>query len=125
MQEVRVQKGGANLRRQFMEHRWGSRVPVDIAVQLEVPGRGRVPGQMLDASVSGAFIRTALKLPALSALRVIVVTENARIELPACVARVADGGLGLEWRDMACPELLEILHADRDTALAHRDRVFG
>jgi PilZ domain len=123
MQEARMQDGGQNPLR-YMEHRWGTRLGLSVPVQIEAPGLGRIPGLMVNASVSGAFIRTALKVRPLSAVRLIVVTGKARIELPACVARTAEDGLGVEWRDMACPELLEILNA-RGEALTQPDRVFG
>ena len=122
MQETLMQKDGGHPR--YMEHRWGARMPVSLAVQLEVPGCGRTPGTMVNASVSGALIQTRLKPQQFSSLRLIVVTEHVRIELPACVARTTDDGFAVEWRDMACPELLELLNAN-EGALTARDRVFG
>ena len=122
MQESLVQKDGGHHR--YMEHRWGARMPVSLAVQLEVPGCGRTPGVMVNASISGALIQTKMKPQPLSSLRLIVVTEHVRIELPACVARTTDEGFAVEWRDMACPELLEILKAHQG-ALSERDRTFG
>ncbi len=122
MQEVLMQKEGGHPR--YMEHRWGKRMPVSLAVQLETPGCGRIPGEMVDVSVSGALIKTRLRLQPLNSLRLIVVTEHVRVELPATVARATEDGFAVEWRDMACPELLQLLNAN-EGALMARDRVFG
>jgi len=60
---------------------------------------------------------------------VLVGTGAARraVELPACVMRVARDGVGVEWRDMACPALLALLR-ESGAEFAHltaRDRAFS
>jgi hypothetical protein len=108
------------------EHRWGIRVPLDIPVVLESPDQEPVAGRLLNASVSGAFVATSTPLPPFTSLRLVMSGKpDSRLELPACVARITDSGLGVEWRDMACPQLIELLReVDGETPLTARDRAF-
>ncbi len=49
-----------------MDHRWGQRVAVDLAVQLLCHPRTIAVGRLMNVSVSGAYVRTGL-VPALLA----------------------------------------------------------
>jgi hypothetical protein len=113
-----------------MEHRWGQRMPRGLAVHLTSAGASGA-GVLRDASISGGFIETAVKLPPLAHVGVVVLVgmgaARRAVELPACVTRSTVEGLGVEWRDMACEPLLALLlTTGRDMAhLTSRDRVFN
>jgi hypothetical protein len=109
----------------FMEHRWGARVALDLPVRLELSGELLGHGRLRNASISGALVVTASRLPVLTALDVVVTTTAApegRIVLPACVVRRAGTAIGVEWRDMACDSLVALLRAaDDHSVLVKRD----
>jgi len=116
--------------RRFMEHRWGQRVALGLPVHLAANGDSGA-GKLRDASISGGFIETAVALPLYTNLGVVVLlgtgAAQRAVELPACVTRVARDGVGVEWRDMACPTLLALLRGmGADFAhLTARDRAFS
>lgn len=122
--EMLMQTAAAT-RAAFMEHRWGARVPLDLPVRLELAGELLGYGRLRNASISGALVITAAKLPVLAALDVVVTSPAApegRILLPACVVRRAGGAIGVEWRDMACDSLVALLRAaDDHSVLIRRD----
>jgi hypothetical protein len=96
-----------------MEHRWGKRSALDIGVRLRL-GSGAVDtGRLVNASLSGAFVRTGHCLPAFT--RVVVELESgaarqsAPQRTPAYVVRVAPDGLGLEWSEFAPPTIATLL----------------
>jgi hypothetical protein len=113
-----------------MEHRWGQRVELKIPVTLRANGGAATHGVLLNASISGALIATALDVPLFDHL---VVTLPAMgptapgCELVASVARHAREGLGVEWRDMACEPLMSRLRAagHEPAQLAARDCAFN
>ena len=79
-----------------MEHRWGRRTSLWTAVRLRSEV-GASDGRVRDASASGAFVETGLR-----------VTVGSRVEIEfrgtwitAFVVRTDEGGLGLEWREFA------------------------
>ena len=116
--------------RPFMEHRWGQSVTLDLpAVQLQLGGELLGHGRMRNASISGAVVETDAKLPLLASLEVVVRTPSlpaGRVVLPACVVRRAADGLGVEWRDMSCENVVALLRsADAAAALWRKDRVFS
>jgi hypothetical protein len=91
-----------------MNHRWGQRATVKVAVHLlgsSLAGSGILE----NVSLSGAYVRGSLRLPLLSRCRVIacVPTSNApqRYEASACVVRHDPAGIGLEWLE-AMPSLV-------------------
>lgn len=97
--------------------RFGARVPLELEVRLspDVGTAGR--GTLRNASISGALIETALDLPLHTNL---VLTFSMPGEqtpqshaLGACVVRIDPGGVGIEWRDMAGTDVLDLL--DRAT----------
>ena len=116
--------------RRFMEHRWGQRVALGVPVHVDGPVASG-PGKLRDASISGGFIETALALPQFTNVGIVVLTGSGAaqraVALPACVTRVARDGVGVEWRDMACPALLMLLR-EAGSEFAHltaRDRAFS
>ena len=95
------------------EHRWGQRVTLEVPVKLDVGGRTMGHGVLRNASVSGAFIETALELPMYTNLLVTLPTarqgEPGCQALVVCVVRREPGGIAVEWRDMACPSIIALL----------------
>src|SRR5262249_44726067 len=115
--------------RRFMEHRWGQRVALGLPVHVSNGDGG--PGKLRDASISGGFIETDARLPVFTNLGVVVLLGTGAPqragELPACRTRLARDGVGVEWRDMACPTLLALLR-ESGSEFAHltaRDRAFS
>jgi len=97
-----------------MEHRWGSRIPVDIAVRISARPSTIGVGRILDLSMSGAWIRARLTLPVLS--RVIVVLDSTPerkhegTSLGAYVTRTTREGFGVEWCELDPPFFSHLLH---------------
>lgn len=109
-----------------MEHRWGKRSPVDVAVALYV-GSGHVfRGRIANASLSGALVCTEARLPTFSRLIVEMrggefgPTAHSRAVF-AYVARQAPEGLGLEWTEFSPPAIAELL-ARSTATLQHDER---
>jgi hypothetical protein len=117
------------LQRPFMEHRWGVRVVLNLPARLEIAGELIGHGRLTNASISGGFIATTGRPTVLTAVDVVLPSrsgQHGRIVLPASVTRRADGGIGVEWRDMECHELMALLRTvAADAPLRQRDRVFG
>jgi hypothetical protein len=97
-----------------MEHRWGKRSALDVAVRLR-RGSGAVDtGRIANASLSGVFVRTTTRLPVFT--RVLVeldgsgARQSAPERIPAYVVRAAPDGLGLEWSEFA-PSAVDLLSA--------------
>ena len=114
-----------------MEHRWGERVPFDCAVRLLLQdGTSVEGGRICNASISGALIAVATRLPTYTSLSVVLMSAQGSrrrtIELPACVVRIARGCVGVEWRDMAVPTLVALLRevAGPSASLSPRDHAF-
>jgi hypothetical protein len=109
-----------------MEHRWGERVAIDCPARLVFRDGTEVEGRICNASISGALIEAAIRLPANATLNVVFVAGKppaARvIELPACVVRNSREGVAVEWRDMAVPTLITLLRdaGGDETALCRR-----
>jgi hypothetical protein len=88
-----------------MDHRWGQRVAVDLAVQLLCHPRTIAVGRLMNVSVSGAYVRTGL-IPALLApvriLGFLSETEGMRREaIEGYVVRREREGFGIEWFELA------------------------
>lgn len=88
-----------------MEHRWGRRIQVNEPVRIGIYPDSAGIAKMLDLSVSGAFIATALDPPLLSRLEVIFDVRRGRHashgQLDAHVVRVTPAGVGIEWADVS------------------------
>lgn len=95
-----------------MNHRWGRRFAASLRVRLSYPPYAIAAGQLTDISISGAFVRSTLALPLLARVRIALASagEAAPQEIEAHVVRRADGGFGVEWAELAPPEVGVILH---------------
>jgi hypothetical protein len=117
------------VRRPIMEHRWGERVALDLPVRLELAGELLAHGRLGNASISGAWVTTPAKLPVLAAVDVVLSlpgVPEGRLALPAWVVRRETGGLGLEWRDMACDSVVTLLReVDAHAQPWRKDVAFG
>jgi hypothetical protein len=97
-----------------MEHRWGKRIPADMAVRiLARPGMIGV-GRILDLSASGAWIRARLNLSVLARVMIVFDSTPARKHeapsIDAYVTRTSRDGFGVEWYELDPPSLGELLH---------------
>ena len=91
-----------------MEHRWGQRMPIDLPVRLIATPGAIGTGRIRDASVTGAFVQTNLRLPVFTRVQIESVAPNASDvrRLPAYVTRTNVDGIGIEWCDLA-PAILD------------------
>jgi hypothetical protein len=92
-----------------MEHRWGRRVAAELAVVIVRDGGMRGVGRIENVSLSGALLTTALDIPLHTNITVSVLGAVEPREIPACVVRLRPGGLAIEWRDMASPQIVELI----------------
>jgi hypothetical protein len=81
-----------------MEHRWGIRVDLHVPAELRTADGNSTDGIVKNASVSGAFVETVTKLPLLSRIAVNLPARGGE-GLDACVVRIEDRGLAVEWLD--------------------------
>jgi hypothetical protein len=93
--------------------RFGQRIRLELPVQLSVEGKSLGGGVIRNASISGAFIETALTLPPLTVLTVTVGLRDdskpTSRELSACFVRADPAGLGIEWLDTGGVDILDLL----------------
>lgn len=86
-----------------MEHRWGTRRTLDVGVKLHVRSGLPAFGRLLNASSSGAYVATRLKLPVMSRVQVALGWDSrqrgGRNRITAYVVRVDARGLGIEWQE--------------------------
>lgn len=81
----------------FMEHRWGRRVHLDSPAHI-VTSTGRSARVALkNASLSGAFLETRVKLPLLSCVTVLPLEQHTGHAIQAFVVRSDQSGIGVEW----------------------------
>jgi hypothetical protein len=82
--------------REIIEHRWGTRVTLEAPAWLRTAQGSPVDVVLGNASLSGAYVRTALRPPLHSCVLVRMVGGTSDW-LDACVVRHDAAGLGLEW----------------------------
>jgi hypothetical protein len=96
-----------------MEHRWGQRVTLEAPVRLYFDDAALGRGVLRNVSTSGALIETSLEIPVFANLVVALPTigeASPQIhELAASVVRRVPVGVAVEWRDMACPAIVELI----------------
>jgi hypothetical protein len=71
---------------------------------------------MVDVSLSGAFVQTALQAPLLSRVQLIVSLDSPRAtaQIEAQIVRQTDAGMGLEWNEFG-GDKIEALIAQSDS----------
>lgn len=99
-----------------MEHRWGRRTSLWTPVQIRSDA-GTVRGRVRDASASGAFIETELRVDAGSRVEI----EFRGVWLAACVVRTDVEGFALEWYEFAPPAIVETLDRIDELRRMHAD----
>jgi hypothetical protein len=97
-----------------MEHRWGKRFAVDLAVRVAGKPYNVRMGRLLDLSVSGAYINVSADLHLLSRVQIAIIALPQRFVHPtpmvaAFVARKSKDGIGVEWCEHAPKPVLELL----------------
>jgi hypothetical protein len=103
-----------------MEHRWGQRLAVDLAIRVAARPYKVRAARLVDLSVSGAYIEVCADLRLLSRVRIALALPDRLTHptpmVPAYVARKGKDGVGLEWCESAPKAVLELLRY----AAAHR-----
>ena len=93
--------------------RFGSRIALELAVQLIVDAKTVGRGKIRNASISGALIETPLDLPLHTNLGVSLSMPGEQMPAPhtlaACVVRIDPAGIGIEWRDIAGTDVMDLL----------------
>jgi hypothetical protein len=106
-----------------MDHRWGQRVPADVAVVITRDGWMRGMGRISNVSLSGAMLKTALKMPVHATITVSPVGDTRQSEdIVACVVRTEPGSVAIEWRDMASPQIVALIESVTTDAAALETR---
>jgi PilZ domain len=102
-----------------MEHRWGVRTRVDIAVRLAGNSLTVLDARLMNVSLSGALITLGcpVNLPARLHIQFLAPRESRHIpiRIPARVVRLGSNGIGVEWSEFACPAVREVLRAATPT----------
>jgi hypothetical protein len=106
-----------------MDHRWGSRVLIDLPVRISTRRYSATLGRLSDVSVSGALVSINLDARVLCRIQLTLILPHrpggdAPI-IEAYVARKQAGGLGIEWCDFAPRVVSDLL---RDHALRTAQR---
>lgn len=96
-----------------MEHRWGERFAVDLAVRVAGRPYHVRMGRLVDLSVSGAYLDMPAELRLLSRVQIAIALPQ-RLAHPtsmvaAYVARLSSDGVGVEWCEHAPKPVLELL----------------
>ena len=97
-----------------MEHRWGERVGVDLAIRITAHPFSVRHGRLSNLSVSGAMIKTDQELRLLQRIQVAIEMPHLtpRCEAPliaAYVTRNGKAGMGIEWCEFSPPVIGELL----------------
>ena len=93
--------------------RFGQRVPVEVHVEFRVDERVKGRGVIRNISISGALLATTFELPMHTNLVLTFAIPGkdpaTKYSLDARVVRLDPIGLGLEWRDMGCVDVIDLL----------------
>lgn len=108
-----------------MEHRWGLRVALKVAVRLRVGSHEPILGQTENVSASGALVQTArpVRLGARVEVEVILPGQFSPkpMRVAAYVTRKTEDGVAIEWCDLA-PDPVRVLLGVVDPAMARCPR---
>ena len=92
-----------------MEHRWGHRVAVDLAIRI-AGDRISPRGAARDLSASGAYLMVCADLRPLSRVQIAMLPHRLTHPTPMVAAYVARRGKdGVEWCEYAPQAVLELL----------------
>ena len=98
-----------------MDHRWGQRIAVDLAVQLLWQPRMVAVGRLMNVSVSGAYVRAGYVPALLAPVRILGFlseSEGTRREaIEGYVVRRERDGFGIEWFELAPAGICRFLMA--------------
>ena len=78
------------------EQRWGTRYELNVPARITTAEGVYSDGRVRNASLSGAFVETAARVPLLSRVALRPLTPGSSL-LDARVVRVEADGLALEW----------------------------
>jgi len=96
-----------------MEHRWGQRLMVDLAIRLAGRPYNVRHARLVDLSASGAFIKVGTDLRLLSRVQIAIALPHHRTRptpmVAAYVVRKGKDGVGVEWCEYAPQPVLELL----------------
>jgi len=107
---------------QTMEHRWGERFKITLPVRILAPCGLVGAGLVVDFSVSGAFIATALPVAVLSEVQIRFrpSRRSARADagrrsltFSAQVVRRSAGGFAVEWSEFGSQGMLAFANSNR------------
>ncbi|HEY2684680.1 MAG TPA: PilZ domain-containing protein [Steroidobacteraceae bacterium] len=98
-----------------MEHRWGHRLAVEIAVHLSqtanpTPHQGR----LTDVSLSGGFVSISARIRPLSKIQISFPTllhPKYGTHLEAFVIRRDEQGVGIEWSEFSPPAIVALIRS--------------
>lgn len=103
-----------------MEHRWGTRHPLDVSVRLAARPHLLAFARLRNASSSGAYLVTRAALPLMTRIHVELGWGEFRRgephRIPAYVVRADGVGVGLEWCDFAPMPILELVEREQRPA---------
>jgi hypothetical protein len=97
-----------------MENRWGTRAVVDAQAEFRSADGDQSLARVINASLSGALIRTNRRLPLLSHVA-IRLEHGDGAWLHACVVRHDAQGLGVEWQNPGLRAVAELLARRRQS----------
>jgi hypothetical protein len=103
---------------ELMEHRWGGRVQLDAAAELRTAEGMLTDASVRNASLSGAFVETDARLPLLSRVSVRSLAKSGEW-LDACVVRVEDTGMAVEWMEPGLRPISVFLSGRRQHPVVH------
>ena len=101
----------------WMEHRWGSRVELHALARLRTVDGRETDVWVRNASLSGAFVETTSRLGMLTLLSLRPLTAGGEW-LDACVVRVEEGGIALEWLEPGTHSIFTLLSMRREAPAA-------
>jgi hypothetical protein len=99
-----------------MEHRWGERFRLDIAIRVATRQFATRAGRLVDLSLSGACIQAPLDLRPLTRVQVALLLprrpKQATPVISAYVTRISANRIGVEWCEFAPQAVVELLRSN-------------
>ena len=95
-----------------LEHRWGERFQLDLAVQLAVNTVSGIDARLKNLSLSGALIEAdfALRIHTMIEIKLqMPLSDQPASIIKAYVIRKLNEDVGVEWRDFAPSTIKELL----------------